>query len=112
MIKQIWEKDIGSAGGDIEVLLTPPVVAEKKVFTIEEAMKNLKKFFELKNDEWIPLENIMKNKETDNFIKKSYIASHFSASLELAKKGVINIRQHALFAPIYIKKKQLKNGKR
>ena len=50
----------------------------------------------------------MKNKETDNFIKKSYIASHFSASLELAKEGVIKIRQHAPFAPIYIKKKAVK----
>ena len=47
-----------------------------------------------------------------NFIKKSYTASHFSASLELSKEGVINIRQHAPFAPIYIKKKQLKNDKR
>ena len=84
----------------------------KKVFTVEEAMKNLKKIFELKNDEWIPLENIMKNKETDNFIKKSYTASHFSASLELTKEGVINIRQHAPFAPIYIKKKAVKNDKR
>ena len=84
----------------------------KKVCTVEEAIKNLKKFFEFKNNDWIPLENIMKNKETDNFIKRSYIASHFSASLELAKVGVINIRQHAPFAPIYIKKKQLKNDKR
>ena len=79
-----------------------------KVFTVEEAMKNLKKIFELKNDKWIPLENIMKNKETDNLIRKSYTASHFSASLELAKEGVINIRQHAPFAPIYIKKKAVK----
>ena len=60
---------------------------------------------EFKNNDWIPLENIMKNKETDNFIKRSYVASHFSASLELTKAGVINIRQHAPFAPIYIKKK-------
>ena len=58
----------------------------KKVCTVEEAIKNLKKFFELKNDEWIPLENIIKNKETDSFIKKSYTASHFTASLELAKR--------------------------
>ena len=64
----------------------------KKVCSVEEAIKNLKQFFELKNDEWIPLEKIMKNNETDNFIKKSYTASHFSASLELSKKGVINIR--------------------
>ena len=38
------------------------------------------------------------------FIIKSYKASHFSASLELVKEGVIDIRQHANFAPIYIKK--------
>ena len=66
--------------------------------------KNLKKFFEQKNDEWVPLDNIFKNKETNDFIIKSYKASHFSASLELAKEGVIDIRQHANFAPIYIKK--------
>ena len=80
----------------------------KKVCTVEEAIKNLKKFFEFKNNDWIPLEDIMKNKETDNFIKRSYTASLFSASLELAKAGVINIRQHAPFAPIYIKKKAVK----
>ena len=84
----------------------------KKVCTVEEAMKNLKKFFEFKNNDWVPLEDIMKNKETDNFIKRSYTASLFSASLELAKAGVINIRQHAPFAPIYIKKKAVKNDKR
>ena len=80
----------------------------KKVCTVEEAIKNLKKFFEFKNNDWFPLEDIMKNKETDNFIKRSYTVSHFSASLELAKAGVINIRQHAPFAPIYIKKKAVK----
>ena len=80
----------------------------KRACTVEEAIKNLKKFFELKNDEWIPLENIIKNNETDDFIKKSYTSSHFSASLELAKEGVINIRQHAPFAPIYIKKKAVR----
>tara|TARA_B100000315_G_scaffold241194_1_gene261827 strand:- start:159 stop:896 length:738 start_codon:yes stop_codon:yes gene_type:complete len=80
----------------------------KKLYTVEEAMKNLKKFFDLKNDEWIPLENIVKSKFSDNFIKKSYTASHFSASLELAKEGVISIRQHAPFAPIYLKKKAVK----
>ena len=80
----------------------------KKVCSVEEAMKNLKKFFELENNDWIPLESIIKNKGTDNFIKKSYTASHFTASLELAKEGLINIRQHAPFAPIYIKKKSVK----
>ena len=76
-----------------------------KVCSVEEALKNLKKFFELQKTEWVPLDTIIKNKVTDSFIKKSYIASHFSASLELAKEGIVKIRQHAPFAPIYIKKK-------
>ena len=80
----------------------------KKICTVEDAIKNIKKFFELKNDEWIPLDNILKIKETDTFIRKSYTASHFTASLELFKQGVINVRQHAPFAPIYMKKKAVK----
>ena len=80
----------------------------KKICTVEDAIKNIKKFFELKNDEWIPLDNILKIKETDTFIRKSYTASHFTASLELVKQGVINVRQHAPFAPIYMKKKAVK----
>ena len=48
-LKQIWEKDIGSAGGDNEVLLTPPVVAEKKVFTID--VENLVSAFDSSNGE-------------------------------------------------------------
>ena len=80
----------------------------KKICTVEDAIKNIKKFFELKNDEWIPLDNILKIKETNTFIRKSYTASHFTASLELVKQGVINVRQHAPFAPIYMKKKAVK----
>tara|TARA_B100000029_G_scaffold435906_1_gene450223 strand:- start:17009 stop:17746 length:738 start_codon:yes stop_codon:yes gene_type:complete len=75
-----------------------------KVCSIEEAVKNLKNFFDNKEIDWVPLENIAKLNTSDNFLKKSYTASHFTASLELAKEGLINIRQHAPFAPIYIKK--------
>ncbi len=75
-----------------------------KVCSIEEAVKNLKKFFDDKNIDWVSLDSIIKPKTSDNFIKKSYTASHFTASLELAKEGTVDIRQHAPFAPIYIKK--------
>jgi len=46
-LKQVWEKDIGLAGGDDEVLLTAPVVAEKKVFTID--VKNVVSAFDSSN---------------------------------------------------------------
>ena len=75
-----------------------------KVCTIEEAVKNLKNFFDNEKIDWIPLDNIVKFNTSDIFIKKSQTASHFTASLELVKEGLIDIRQHAPFAPIYIKK--------
>tara|TARA_Y100000590_G_scaffold469556_1_gene658249 strand:+ start:1639 stop:2379 length:741 start_codon:yes stop_codon:yes gene_type:complete len=77
------------------------------ICSVEDAVKNLKKFFETKNIDWVPLDSFIKSKQTDSFIKKSYTASHFTASLELVKEGFINIRQHAPFAPIYIKKKSI-----
>ena len=80
----------------------------KKMYSVEEALQNLKKVFESKNDEWISLDSLVKNNETDNLIRKSFTASHFTASLELVKKGDVNIRQHAAFAPIYLKKRAVK----
>ena len=79
-----------------------------KVCSLEDAMKNLKKYFDLENQDWISLDKIAKTKEKDSFIQKSFKASHFTASLELAKEGYIQIRQHAPFAPVYIKKKSNK----
>ena len=77
----------------------------KQVHTVEEAVKNLKKFLKENHSNWILLSSLMTNKHSDPLIKKSNIASHFAASLELEKTGEILLRQHAPFAPIYIKNK-------
>lgn len=74
-----------------------------KVHTVQEAIKNIKKFFENNKTDWILLDNFINKQNENNFIKKSNIASHFAASLELVKVGFIKLRQHAPFAPIYVK---------
>ena len=75
----------------------------KKIHTLEEALKHLKKFFEKNKVDWIPLNDLIINNNDEPLIQKSNIAAHFAASLELAKAGIIKLRQHAPFAPIYIK---------
>ena len=75
----------------------------KKIHTLEEALKHLKKFFEKNKGDWIPLNDLIINNNDEPLIQKSNIAAHFAASLELAKAGIIKLRQHAPFAPIYIK---------
>lgn len=77
----------------------------KRIHTVEEAVKKLQDFFEKNKTEWLLLDSFLKNSNEDPFIKKSNIASHFAASLELTKKGLVELRQHAPFAPIYIKNK-------
>ena len=74
-----------------------------KVHTVQEALKNIKDFFENNKTDWILLDNFIKKQNENNFVKKSNVASHFAASLELAKVGFIKLRQHAPFAPIYVK---------
>jgi len=74
-----------------------------KVHTVQEAIKNIKEFFENNKTDWILLDNFIKKQNENNFIKKSNVASHFAASLELVKVGFIKLRQHAPFAPIYIR---------
>ena len=74
-----------------------------KIHTLEEALKHLKKFFEKNKGDWIPLNDLIINNNDEPLIQKSNIAAHFAASLELAKAGIIKLRQYAPFAPIYIK---------
>ena len=37
--------------------------------------------------------------------QRSALASHFVASLELAREGLVNLRQSNSFAPLYIRAK-------
>ena len=104
-LKQIWERDIGTAGGDNEVLLTPPVVAEKKVFTID--VENLVSAFDSSNgkDLW---ETEIENKEEDinlsggiSFYKgKLFVTTGFAQIYSLDSKTGNIIWQNDVSAPI------------
>ena len=67
------------------------------IVSIESAIKNLKSYLSLK-EEWITLDEIIRDSELQSSLsQKSFIASTFSASLELAKRGEIELDQSNLF---------------
>ena len=67
------------------------------IVSIESAIKNLKTYLSLK-EEWITLDEIIQDSELQSrSSQKSFIASTFSASLELAKRGEIELDQSNMF---------------
>ena len=67
------------------------------IVSIESAIKNLKTYLSLK-EEWITLDEIIRDSELkSSSSQKSFIASTFSASLELAKRGEIELDQSNMF---------------
>ena len=80
-------------------------ISKLPVYTTEEAIKELKK--NIKNlQEWTELTNIIPYQYKKNLrLKKSGLAGIFSASLELAKEGLIMIMQKNSFDKLLIKDK-------
>ena len=82
-------------------------ITESKLFSIQEATLRLKGL--LPNlDNWTDLKSFLPDNLIDDLTYKSYLAAHFSASLELSKDGFVSIKQASNYAPIFIKKNDKK----
>jgi segregation and condensation protein A len=58
---------------------------------------------------WAVLDSFIPENLIETLTQRSGRASMFTASLEMAKQGQIEIRQNGLFSPIYIKQKAGEN---
>ena len=57
---------------------------------------------------WMVLDSFMPEDLVEALIKRSSKASLFTATLEMAKQGQVDIRQDGLFKPIYIRQKEIR----
>lgn len=78
------------------------------VMTMEEAVERMTKM--LGNlpksgpfSVWTTLQSFMPDNITDPLLRRSSLASTFTAGLELAKQGKVEIRQDGSFRPIYLR---------
>ena len=73
-----------------------------EVFAIEEARHRLEKMLGVIID-WSTIETLVPEGYENGRKRRSGIASTLSASLEMARDGVIELRQMAPFAPLYLR---------
>ncbi|MDE3079021.1 MAG: segregation/condensation protein A [Paracoccaceae bacterium] len=83
----------------------PFVMDRHDVFTMEQALDRMRGLIGYAGD-WTDLVSYLpEGWELDPRRRRSATAAHFAASLELAKRGQIELRQTETFAPIQIRRK-------
>ena len=86
------------------------VVKARTVWSIRDARRHLERLIGESNGGWMQLDLFLDRympagATAGEELEKTVVASSFGASLELAREGVLEIKQDAPFAPIYMRKR-------
>jgi len=103
-----WECDyfdLITAYGQLRARTQPMmhVVKKRHVMTLEEALERVSSMIG-RAVEWTAIE-VFLPVAADPALRKSALASSFVATLELAKRGAIDLQQEGTFAPLLVRKK-------
>jgi len=80
-------------------------MARRPVVTIKDARARLEKMLGLSLD-WTPIDEFLGQYLADPALRRSAAASSLGASLELAREGVIDLKQARPFAPLYLRRRR------
>lgn len=81
------------------------VVKARKVWSIKEARGRLERLIGAAIGDWVQLDFFLEQYLPQGEEERTARASSFGASLEMAREGLVELRQEAPFAPIYMKKR-------
>ncbi|MBS0235604.1 MAG: segregation/condensation protein A [Proteobacteria bacterium] len=82
------------------------VVKARRVWSIKEARQRLEKLVGATEGDWAQLDLFLEQYLPKNEEERSALASSFGATLEMAREGLVELRQDAPFAPIYMRKRE------
>ena len=77
-------------------------IENSKLYSVQDAMERLAKLIKT-SSKWVKLKDFLPDKLNDKLNDNSAISSYFLASLELANKGDLKIRQENPFKTIWMK---------
>jgi segregation and condensation protein A len=80
------------------------VVRARRVWSIKQARGRLESLVGQAVGDWVELEACLKTYLGEADEDKTVLASSFGATLEMAREGMIELRQDAPFSPIYMRK--------
>jgi segregation and condensation protein A len=78
--------------------------AKRAVWSLAEAREALERLIGASED-WSRLDEFLLEYVVEPSFKATVLASSFASSLELVREGVMEVHQHAPFAPIYVRKR-------
>ena len=81
-------------------------IAATYLYSVQEAAKRLRNLIG-RSPEWTVLQHFLPPGLEKPMDRRSATASHFVASLELARDGLIRLRQDTNYAPLYLKSKDV-----
>ena len=83
----------------------PYALDRKNIYTMEEALERLRSLIGYAGG-WVDLMSYLPEGWTERDRRRSATAATFAATLEMAKRGAIEIRQSAGFAPILVRRRE------
>ena len=81
------------------------VVKARTVWSIKEARQRLERLVGQSTGDWVQLDTFLERYLPAAAAGRTVLASSFGATLEMAREGLVEIRQEAPYAPIYMKRK-------
>jgi segregation and condensation protein A len=82
------------------------VVKARRVWSIKEARQRLEKLVGATGGDWAQLDLFLEQYLPKGEEERTALASSFGATLEMAREGLIELRQDEPFAPIYMRKRE------
>lgn len=82
------------------------VVKARRVWSIKEARQRLERLVGASEGNWAQLDLFLEQYLPKNEEERTALASSFGATLEMAREGLIELRQDAPFSPIYMRKRE------
>ncbi|HXN44118.1 MAG TPA: ScpA family protein [Xanthobacteraceae bacterium] len=79
-------------------------VPQRRVWSLAEARAALERLVG-GSDDWSRLDEYLVAYVTEPGLRTTVYASSFAATLEMVREGLVEIHQHAAFAPIYLRKR-------
>lgn len=81
----------------------------RPVWSIQDARERLEVILGTSLD-WAPIDELIMQFLEDPQMKRTVLASSLSASLELTREGLAELRQKKAFAPLYVRKREAKSA--
>jgi segregation and condensation protein A len=80
-------------------------VRQRTVWSLREARAELERLLGIACD-WAPLDQLIAEFLVEPELRKTALASSFTATLEMTREGALEIRQSKLFAPLLIRRRE------